>query len=107
MTNDDRSKPRGAVENVLGRLDALSASPTLRKATYTGALVFFVAIILVPPIIGILLKWNLIGETLQNPAQVARAQSAILASFAIAFTVSTMDLLAGLPMAWLIVRRKG
>jgi formate hydrogenlyase subunit 3/multisubunit Na+/H+ antiporter MnhD subunit len=41
--------------------------------------------ILIPPIIGVILKWNLIGETLQNPDLVAKANSAILASFAIAF----------------------
>jgi len=107
MTSNMRTETRRLVEGALARLDALSASRVIRKGVYLGALLFFIIVILIPPIIGILLKWNLIGETLQNPSQMAKAQSAILASFTIAFTVSFLDLLAGLPMAWLIVRRRG
>jgi thiamine transport system permease protein len=107
LTGDKKTGLPRLVDGILARLDKLSASPTVRRGTYLGALLFFIIIILIPPIIGILLKWSLISETLQNPSQMARAQSAILASFSIAFIVSFLDLLAGLPMAWLIVKRRG
>ncbi len=106
MSQLQSKKGNGTIERILESLDRLSASATVRRATYIGAIVFFVAIILIPPILGVILKWSLIGETLQDPALVARAQSAILASFAIAIVVSVFDLVAGLPIAWLIVRRK-
>jgi len=73
---------------------------------YGSATIFLVAIILIPPTVGVTLKWNLLDETLKNPTLVSRAQSAILSSFAIAFIVAFLDLLAGLPTAWLIVRNK-
>jgi len=106
LSNAKPHKSNRLPEKILESLDRLSASTTARRAAYSSALAFFVAIILIPPIVGVILKWNLIGETLQNPALVTRAESAILASFAIAFIVSLLDLIAGLPTAWLIVRRK-
>ena len=78
----------------------------VRKGTYLGTLLIFVGIILIPPILGVLIRWDLIGETLQNPSQMSAATDAILASFVIALLVASLDLLVGLPMAWLIVNRK-
>ncbi|MDQ1278776.1 MAG: hypothetical protein QG670_36 [Thermoproteota archaeon] len=100
------SSTKNTIEKILRPLDRLSANPNARRVTYAVALIFFVSMILIPPIIGVVLKWNLIGDTLQNPILVARAESAILASFAIASIVSILDLIAGLPTAWFIVRRK-
>ena len=107
MSGNKRPGFRRLAEDTMARLDTLSANPAMRRGVYIGALLFFIILILIPPIIGILLKWDLIGETLRDSTLVARAQNAILASFAIAFFVSFLDLLAGLPLAWLIVRRRG
>ncbi|HIE15098.1 TPA: iron ABC transporter permease [Candidatus Bathyarchaeota archaeon] len=41
-----------------------------------------------------------------NPELLGRANSAIFWSFALAFIVSSLDLIAGLPLAWFIVRSK-
>jgi len=68
--------------------------------------IFFFGIILVPTILGVILKWNTIGEVFQNPSLMSRASSAIYASFGIAFLVSFLDLVAGLPLAWFIARGK-
>jgi thiamine transport system permease protein len=106
LTENEKTRIHKLSDKVLGTLDQLSSYPMLRRSTYLGAMGFFVAIILIPPIIGIFLKWNLIGETLQNAAQLTRAQNAVVASFVIALLVAILDLLAGLPMAWLIVKRK-
>jgi thiamine transport system permease protein len=61
---------------------------------------------LVPPIIGILFKWNLLNEIFAEPSLMSRALSAIYASFAVAIFVSLIDIAAGLPMAWFIARGK-
>jgi len=87
-------------------LDTLSSKPAIRYLIYSSSTIFFFVVILIPPILGILLKWNLIGQILETPDLMASALSAIQASFAIAIFVSTIDILLGLPMAWYIARGK-
>jgi len=85
-------------------LDSLSSKPVIRYIIYSSSTIFFFAIILIPPILGILLKWNLMGQVVKDPDLTSRATSAISASFIIAVFVSVIDVIAGLPMAWFIVR---
>lgn len=106
MTGNEERRLKELTKKSWERLDRISSQPTVKRGIYIGALLIFVFIILIPPIIGILIKWNLIGETLQNPSQISAAEDAILASFMIALLVASLDLLVGLPMAWLIVKRK-
>lgn len=87
-------------------LDQLSSKPVVRHLIYSGSVVFFFGIILIPPILGIFLKWNTLGQIFQGQGLLARASSAIYASFAIAFLVAILDLVAGLPLAWLVTRGK-
>lgn len=87
-------------------LDRISSKPVLRYGVYSSSILFFLAIILVPPILGIALKLNLFSDVINNPALMSRALNAIFFSFAIAIIVSLIDLAAGLPTAWLIARRK-
>ncbi len=85
-------------------LDKVSSRPIARHLIYSGSVIFFFGIILVPPILGIILKWDAMGEIFRSPDLMSRASSAIYASFAIAFLVSFLDLVAGLPLAWFIAR---
>jgi ABC-type spermidine/putrescine transport system permease subunit II len=85
-------------------LNSLSGKPMARKLLYSSAVIFLLALILLPPILGISFKLNLIGQVLNDDALLARAKSAIIWSFTIAFVIAFLDLLAGLPMAWLIAR---
>jgi len=87
-------------------LDRLSSKALAKRAVYASAGVFLLVFILLPPILGISFKLNLVEQVLGDPALVSRAQSAILWSFVIAFAVSLLDLLAGLPLAWIIARRR-
>ncbi len=87
-------------------LDKISAYPRVRQLVYIGAVLFFFALILIPPIFGIGLKWSLVGEITENPTLMSRAANAIWASFAVALFVSAIDLVAGIPLAWFIVRKK-
>lgn len=90
--------------NITKILDSLSSKPVIRYIVYSSSTIFFFALILVPPILGILLKWNLMGQVFEDPDLTSRVASAISASFLIALFVSMVDIVAGLPMAWVIVR---
>lgn len=85
-------------------LDKLSSKLYVRLAVYGVAVVFFFGLILLPPILGILTQGGSVGEILNSPDLLGRANSAVVNSFTLAFIVSIIDVLLGLPMAWLIVR---
>ena len=87
-------------------IDKISSHRTIAYSIYICAILFFLALILIPPIFGIGLKWNLIGEITEDPELMARAANAIWASFAVAILVSIIDLVAGIPTAWFITRGK-
>jgi thiamine transport system permease protein len=86
--------------------DSISGSHSARIAAYAIGVLFFLVIVFVPPVFGILLGGSKIFEMLSHPDLLYRGGSAIAASFAIAVTVSLMDLATGLPMAWFIVRSR-
>jgi thiamine transport system permease protein len=87
-------------------LNALSSNKAAKYATYLAAVIVFFALILLPPIMGIVIKWGAIQQVLIGPPLMERALSAVANSFAIALLVSALDVLAGIPMAWLITREK-
>jgi len=87
-------------------LDHLSSKAWARYLVYVFSVLFFFALILIPPIAGIFQKISLFGEVYATPELLARANSAILWSFITAFTVSILDLVAALPLAWFIVRSR-
>jgi thiamine transport system permease protein len=87
-------------------LDAASSRRTMKYSVYLIAIVLFFALILLPPILGIAINSGSIQAVLNNAALKNRALSAITNSFTIALFVSAIDLIAGIPMAWLIARKK-
>jgi len=90
--------------NITRFLDSLSSRSIVRYIVYSCSVAFFFALILIPPILGIVLKWNTMADIFGNSSLMSRAISAIYASFAIALFVSFIDVVAGLPMAWFITR---
>ena len=87
-------------------LNALSSKKPLKYALYLSAVTIFLAIILIPPIIGILIKTPTIQNVINQPALMNTALTAIRNSFIIALSVAALDLIAGVPLAWLITRGK-
>jgi thiamine transport system permease protein len=87
-------------------LNTLSSKKPAKYTMYIAAVVLFFVLILVPPILGIAIKWSSIDQVLDQPSLVSRALSAVANSFAVALLVSVLDVLAGIPMAWLITRGK-
>ena len=87
-------------------INALSSKKPLKYTLYLSAIIIFFAIILVPPIIGILIKAGSIQSLFDQPELMNTALGAISNSFTIGLIVSALDLIAGIPLAWLITRGK-
>jgi len=91
---------------VLEALDRLSSRKTAKYTIYAAAIIAFFVLILLPPILGIAIKWNTMQYVLGQPELTSRALDAVKNSLTIALIVSALDLVAGVPMAWLITRGK-
>ncbi len=88
------------------KLNDWSSKKTLKYTLYLAAIIIFFTLILIPPIIGILTKAGSVQNIFSDPALMGIALNAIAASFIIGLVVAALDLLAGLPLAWLITRGK-
>jgi len=87
-------------------LDRLSSKKSVKYGVYLTAVIIFFALILLPPILGIIIKWNTMQQVLNQPELMSRALSAIENSFTVALFVSALDVVTGIPMAWIITRGK-
>ena len=87
-------------------LNSLATKKTLKYALYLFAVIIFLGLILLPPIVGIFTKWGTMQNVLGQPLLINQALGAITNSFTIGLVVSAIDLVAGIPMAWLITRGK-
>jgi thiamine transport system permease protein len=97
----------GAVLSKLwNALNKLSSKKPLKYTLYLSIIIIFFGIILIPPILGILTKAGSLQNILEQPALMNTALGAIANSFIIGLIVSALDLLAGVPLAWLITRGK-
>ncbi|MEM3612425.1 MAG: ABC transporter permease subunit [Candidatus Bathyarchaeia archaeon] len=88
------------------KLDRLSSKPTVKYGVYLVAVILFFALILIPPILGIVIKWGSMQEIFGDSQLMNRALDAVKNSFVMAVLVSILDVAAGIPMAWLIARSK-
>jgi thiamine transport system permease protein len=93
-------------EKIQKALDKLSSRAAIKYVVYASAIIIFFGLILLPPIVGIFLKWDSIQYILAKPDLVGQALNAIQNSFVIALIVAALDVIAGVPMAWLIARGK-
>jgi thiamine transport system permease protein len=88
------------------KINDWSSKKPLKYTLYLAAIVIFLVIILIPPIIGVITKAGSIPTFIADSTAVDAALSSILNSFIIALIVAALDLIAGIPMAWLISRGK-
>jgi len=93
-------------KKIIEVLDAASSKRNMKYAVYLIAIIIFFALILLPPILGIAINSEAIQVVLNDASLKNRALTAITNSFTIALFVAAIDLIAGIPMAWLIARRR-
>ena len=94
--------------SLLSRLDELSGSYKVRNAWLAFAVALFICLIVIPAVFVItklFTDWDLVSAVLDDPSAMSVIEGAVWNSFSIAFLVTIVDILVGLPMAWIMVRR--
>ena len=94
--------------SLLSRLDELSGSYKVRNAWLAFAVALFICLIVIPAVFvvtKVFTDWDLVRSVLDDPSAMSVIEGAVWNSFSIAFLVTIVDILVGLPMAWIMVRR--
>jgi len=107
-----RERPHAADSlTTLGRLGILfenfSGNSLITRAVYAVAVAFFLIIVITPAIAGIVAQLFRLPSLVLSSIILGRLKNAITWSFIIGLTVSGLDVIAGIPLAWLIVRGHG
>jgi thiamine transport system permease protein len=87
--------------------ERLSARTGITRGVYSVAVIFFILIVITPAIAGIVAQLLSLPSLALGTQVTDRMESAVSWSFVIGLVVSTLDVLGGIPLAWLIVRRQG
>lgn len=88
------------------RLDKLSENKTVSYLIYLASVIFFFGIILLPSLLAVLLKIGVVQEVFQNTELFEKSILAVFSSILLAALVSILDVVAGLPLVWLIAKKK-
>lgn len=95
--------------SALKKIDEMSGDPRVRRTWFGFAVAILLVIIVIPSIFvvtKILTEWDLVSAVLGDSAMMSVITGAVWNSFSIAFIVTLIDILVGLPMAWILVRRE-
>jgi thiamine transport system permease protein len=90
------------------KINAISDNDKVRKAWFGLAVAVFVCLIIVPSIFVVtklLTEWGVVSDTLGNSEIMSLIYGAVGNSFSIAFIVTIIDIIVGIPMAWIFVRK--
>lgn len=98
----------GAPVSFLKRVDELSGSSKVRRSWFAFACAVFIIVIVVPSIFVVtklFTDWGLVDSVINNDGIRDTVLSAVANSFSIALVVTVIDIVVGLPMAWIMVRK--
>ena len=94
----------------LERLLEFISRRSIRKGWLALVILFFLSFVIIPTIFVLtyaFTNWDAIDSVVLNdPVKMSMITNAIINSFEIAGFVTLIDFLAGLPMAWIMVRKK-
>jgi thiamine transport system permease protein len=94
----------------LERATVFVSKPIIRNLWTWVVIIFFLAFVITPTLFVLtyaFTNWGLIQtDVIQNPEIMSQIWTAIANSFEIAAIVTLIDILVGLPMAWILVRKK-
>ena len=94
--------------SLLKRIDDLSDNRKARSGWFVFACLVFILVIVIPSIFvvtNLFTDWALVDQVLNNDGIKNTVLNAVFNSFSIAFIVTIIDILVGLPMAWIMVRK--
>lgn len=103
-----RRRPVRRPMSLMSKIDDLSAEPKVRKAWLWLAIAFLIVVIVVPAVFvvtKVFTDWGLVQAILDDSDTMSVIEGAVWNSFTIALIVTVIDLVVGLPMAWIMVRR--
>jgi len=86
-----------------------SDNPKIRNAWLTLAILILVVFIVTPAIFVVFkmfTEWGLVSNVLGDSAKMSTIIGALFNSFSIAGIVTVLDIIVGIPMAWILVRKK-
>jgi ABC-type sulfate transport system permease component len=96
----------GLPKKFVDKLDRLSSRSAIKYGIYLTAVALFFALILIPTLLGILIKWGTLWDFFGDSELLSGAVYAVRNSFVVAIVVSALDVADGVPMAWLIARSR-
>jgi thiamine transport system permease protein len=106
-TTRQSADPPTLFHRIVIELERISARAQVARGVYIVAVGFFLLIVITPAIAGILVQLFTLPSLALSPDVAARMQNAVAWSFIIGLSVSSLDILAGIPLAWMIVRKRG
>ena len=86
-----------------------SNNEKIRKAWFSLAFLVLVILIIIPAIFVVFkmfTEWGLVSEVLHDPQMISTISGALWNSFSIAGIVTLIDVLVGIPLAWIMVRKQ-
>ncbi|MBP6021050.1 MAG: iron ABC transporter permease [Candidatus Methanomethylophilaceae archaeon] len=95
--------------SLLKKINEISDNGKVRKAWFGLALTILVFLIIIPSVFvvtKIFTEWDLVNGVLRDAAVMAQITGAVWNSFSIAFIVTIIDIIVGIPMAWILVRKQ-
>ena len=94
--------------SILTYIDNVSGKRRFKRVWFALIVLVFISLIIVPSLfvlIDALLNWNTLDVVFNDSAVMSQIWGAIGNSFSIAFIVTILDIIIGLPLAWALVRK--
>ena len=95
--------------SILTYIDNVSGKRRFKKVWFALICLIFVSLIIVPSmyvLLDAIFKWDSLGVVFNDPTVMSQIYGAIGNSFSIAFIVTILDIVVGLPLAWALVRKE-
>lgn len=89
-------------------MDELSSSRKVRMGCLWASIILFLILMLIPAmfvVTKLFTDWSSVSDVLNDTESMDIIESAVWNSFSIAIIVTVVDVIVGLPMAWIMVRR--
>jgi ABC-type Fe3+ transport system, permease component len=90
------------------RINEISESKRSRKVWFGFVCLIFISLIIIPSIYVIFkmfTEWGLVTDVFNDPGKMSVIKGALWNSFSIAGIVTIIDIIVGIPMAWILVRK--
>jgi len=94
--------------SILTYIDNVSGKRRFKRAWFALIILVFISLIILPSLyvlIDAVFKWDTLGVVFNDSAAMSQIYGAIGNSFSIAFIVTILDIIIGLPLAWALVRK--